>query len=118
MRRLHGLAHGVFQRAAIHIFLDEVGDDLGVGLGDEFVPFLLEFVLQLDVILDDSVVHDHDLARAIAVRVGVFLGGAAVRGPAGMADAIEAIDRTIGGWTPRDWEACRRRGGFPFCRLR
>ncbi len=36
---------------------------------------------------------DDDVAGAIAVRVGVFFGGAAVRGPAGVADAVGAIER-------------------------
>ena len=29
---LDGFAHGVFQRAAVHIFFDQVSHDLGIGL--------------------------------------------------------------------------------------
>ena len=52
-----------------------------------------ELVLQLEIILDDAVVHDHDFAGAIAMRVRVFFGGAAVRGPARVADAVDAFER-------------------------
>ena len=88
----HGFAHGGFEWAAIHVFLDQVGDDFGIGLGDELVAFFFEFVLELDVIFDDAVMHDDHLARAIAMRMGVFLGRAPVRGPARVPDAIEAVD--------------------------
>jgi hypothetical protein len=46
------------------------------------VPLRLQLVLQLEVVLDDAVVDDHDLAGAVAVRVRVLLGRTAVRGPA------------------------------------
>src|SRR6266568_4462803 len=35
----------------------------------------------------------HDLAGAIAMRVGIFLGGAAMSRPAGVADAVGAVER-------------------------
>jgi len=57
------------------------------------VPFALQLVLQLEVVLDDAVVDDDDLAGAIAVRVGVLLRRPAVRRPAGVADAELAGDR-------------------------
>ena len=109
---LDGLAHGVFERAAVHVFLDQVRDDFGIRLGDELVAFLFQFVLQLDVVFDDAVVHDDDLARAVAVRMGVFFGGAPVRGPARVAEAVDAVDRRAGGWPPRDCAACPRRGAI------
>ena len=37
--------------------------------------------------------HHHDVARAVAMGMGVLFGGAAMRRPAGMADAVMAIDR-------------------------
>ena len=62
VKLLHRLAHGFFERAAfLHIFLHQVRDDFGVGLGDELVAFGDELFLQLHVIFDDSVVDDHDL---------------------------------------------------------
>ena len=58
-----------------------------------YVAFGLEALLQRQVVLDDPVVHHHHVARAIAVRVGVLLGGPPMRGPAGMPDAESALDR-------------------------
>jgi hypothetical protein len=70
-----------------------VRDDLGVGLGDEPVPFLLELRLQIQVVLDDPVVDDHDPAGAVAVRVRILLGRPAVRRPSRVADAVVSVDR-------------------------
>ena len=99
---LDGAAHGVFERnrlaggfgVLLHL-LDEVGDDLGVGFGDELVALGGEFALQLEIVLDDAVVDDDDAAGAVAMRMGVLFGGAAVRGPAGVADAEGAVERML-----------------------
>ena len=88
---------GVDAVRAFRIFLDEMRDDFGVGFGDEFVSFALQLFFQLQIILDDAVVDHHDLAGAIAVRVRIFFGGAAVRGPAGVADAVGAFDAATSG---------------------
>src|SRR4051812_36075162 len=68
-------------------------DDFGVGLGLELVALRDQALFEGEVVLDDTVVDDDDVALAVAVRVGVFLGGAAVGGPTGMADPIFAVDR-------------------------
>ena len=47
----------------------------------------LELPLEGGVVLDDAVVDDGDGAVAAEVRVGVAVGGGAVRGPARVADA-------------------------------
>ena len=72
---------------------DEVGDDLRVGLGDEPVSLPLQSGLQFQVVFDDAVVNDRDPARAVPVRVGVFLGRPAVGGPAGVSDAVFPVER-------------------------
>ena len=77
----------------MHLALDQVRDDLGVGFGLELVSLRLELVLQLEVVLDDAVVDDDDPAGAVAVRMRVFLGGTAVRRPARVADAVETVHR-------------------------
>ena len=76
----------------MHLALDEMGDDFGVGFGLEVVPLRLEFTLQLEVVLDDSVVHHDDPAGAVAMWMSVLLGGPPVRGPAGVADAVQPVD--------------------------
>src|SRR5215472_489800 len=98
---LHGLAHSVFQRRPMtiagftRIFLNQVRDDLGIGVGGELVAFLRELLLQAEVVLDDAVVDNDDLAGAVAMRMGVFLGGTAVRRPASVSDAISAFQRLV-----------------------
>ncbi len=95
-----------------------MSDDLGVRLGDEFVAFLGELMLQFGVILDDSIVHDDEIAAAIAVRMSILLSGAAMRGPARVADAVDAVDR---GKTQRLFEVVEfagRAANFQFAGLR
>ena len=72
-----------------------MGDDFGVGFAGEAVALGDELLLESQVVFDDAVVHDDERARAVAVRVGVFFGGAAVGGPAGVADAVGAVDRVV-----------------------
>ena len=86
-------ADRVLQAVVLHLPLDEMRDDLGVGLGDEGVPFALQLLLQIEVVLDDAVVDDDDAAGAVAVRVRVLFGRPAVRGPARVADAVLAFER-------------------------
>src|ERR1039457_3693252 len=74
------------------MLLHQVGDDFGVGLGFEDVAFVLQLLLEGQVVFHDAIVHHDDVAFAVAVRVGVFLGGAAVGGPARVADAVGTID--------------------------
>ena len=80
-------------QVAGEVALDEMRDGLGVGLGAQDVPVGREVLSQLDVVLDDAVVHDRDLAGAVDVRVGVLLARLAVRRPARVADAHATGDR-------------------------
>ena len=91
---LHGTANGVFQRGAMAIagfekmFFDQVSDDFGIGFRGELVAFLDQFLLQAEIVFHDAVMHDDDLAGAVAMRMSIFFGGTAVRGPARVTDAI------------------------------
>jgi len=60
------------------------------------VAFGDEGVLEGEVVFDDAVVDDDEGAAAVAVGVGVFFGGAAVGGPAGVANAEGAVDGRVG----------------------
>ena len=56
-------ARGFFQRAAvIHIGLYEMRYALRVGLGIEDVSLARQFMLQVEIVLEDAVVHDHHIA--------------------------------------------------------
>jgi len=65
--------------------LDEVGDDLGIGLAREGV--VLEFLLEFEVVLDDAVVDDRDLASAIVVGMRIRIRRLPVGRPAGVPEA-------------------------------
>lgn len=71
---------------------DELGEDLGVGVGGERCPVGDQAPAQLVGVLDDAVVHDRDVPRAVEVRVGVGVVGFAVGGPAGVGDAGGALE--------------------------
>src|SRR5215471_18197254 len=75
----------------VEVLFNQVCDDFRIGFGGELVPFFHQFFLERKIILDDSVVHHHDLAGAIAMRMGIFFGRTSVRGPARVADSIGAI---------------------------
>ena len=94
--RRRGAPGLVASLAAVDLVFDEVGDDLGVGLGDELVALGDEGGFEGEVVFDDAVVDDDEGAGAVAVGVGVLFGGAAVGGPAGVADAEGAVDGAVG----------------------
>ena len=73
-RRNHGERKGALQLGdgaharreerigRLAVFGDEVGDHLGVGLGDEFIARALEPLADRFIVLDDAVVHDGQVA--------------------------------------------------------
>ena len=71
--------------------VDQVRDDLGVGLRFELVAELAQAFALLLVVLDDAVVHQREFAVA-HVRMRVAFGDAAVRGPARVADAQARVE--------------------------
>ncbi len=94
-----GAADGFFEDDAgglLDLFFDQVGDDLGVGLGDELVAGGGKLFFESEIVLNDAVVDDDEGAGAVAVGVRVFFGRAAVGGPAGVADAEAAVQRMLG----------------------
>ena len=77
-----------FGQVAAVVPLDEVGNDLSVGLRAEAVALGLERILELAEVLHDPVQDDRDLlVVAAGKRVRVLLGDAAVGGPARVAEA-------------------------------
>src|SRR5258708_32351025 len=73
------------------IAIDQVQDDLGIGLGLENRSFFLQGFAQFAKILDDAVVDHGDVVGRMRMRVA--LGRLAVGGPAGVADAGVAGER-------------------------
>ena len=75
------------------IACDEVGDDFGVGFGLELDSLGNEFCLEACVVFDDAVVDNRNFSVVAGVRVGVFFGGGAVGGPAGVGYAYGTFNR-------------------------
>src|SRR5712692_590922 len=75
------------------MLLHQVSNDFRIGLGGESVPFFNQLFLQREVVLDNAVVHHYYLAGAIAVRMCILFRRTPVRCPAGVADAVGAIQR-------------------------
>lgn len=97
VQALDGLLHGLEQVAGVQV-VDQVGDDLGVGLARELVAQAGQFGAQLVVVFDDAVV-DKCNARIVfgrrEVRVGIVRRRGAVGGPAGVGDAGEAVEACL-----------------------
>ena len=71
-------------------------------------PWRLQLALQLEVVLDDAVVNDHDSALAVAMRVRVLLGRPPVGGPPCMPKAVIARRAGRPRSTSRGCQACQR----------
>ncbi len=99
-RALEPAAHGAYGIRQVvgrlELVLQQVGDDLGVGLGDHLVSGGLELGAQRREVLDDAVVHDRDLTGLVEVRVRVAVVGRTVGGPAGVADAGVGEGQRVG----------------------
>ena len=68
-------------------------DDLGVGLALERPPFGNELIAQRLEILDDAVVDERNVADDVRVRIAD--GRRAMRSPARMGDAGDAVERVL-----------------------
>ena len=75
----------------LHVF-DEVGEHLGVGRRLEGEATFLQFLAETQVVLDDTVVNQSDIARLRAMGMGVHLVRLAVGGPAGVRNADVTAD--------------------------
>ena len=83
----HGADEVASGRAVVILLGDQVDSHLGVGVAGELDAGRLQLVAQCHVVLDDAVVDDGDLARRVAVRVRVAVGGTSVGGPASVTEA-------------------------------
>ncbi len=84
--------HGLGQVARLPVgAADEQRGHLGIGLALEHLTGIRELGLELGEVLDDAVVDEGELAPVAEVRMRIDVGGAAVRRPAGVADAGAAV---------------------------
>jgi hypothetical protein len=85
------LAHRLDEVARV-VALDEMGNDLGVGLGRERMVVREERFLQFTEVLDDAVEDDRELVvDARGERMRVFVGDLAVRRPARVPNARRRV---------------------------
>jgi hypothetical protein len=95
--RHHGPDEVACRRPVVVLPGHQVHGGLAVGVAGELDPGGLELGAQGREVLDDAVVDDGDLARRVAMRVGVAVRRAAVGGPAGVAHARAAVQHAVGG---------------------
>ena len=88
------------EQVAVVQAVDQVGDDLGVGLAVKHIALGLQGSAQFVVVFNDAVVHQRNAARAAdcisaravaEVGVGVVHGRCAMGGPAGVGNAGGAL---------------------------
>ena len=80
---------GVRLRQAEAVF-EQLGHDLAVGLRDEFHALFLKEGANFEIVFDDPVVNQRNLAVLAQMGVGVDVVRLAVRSPAGVPDAERA----------------------------
>ena len=95
---VEGQRNRLFQghRTGIHHILDQLDDDLRIGLALEMIAFARQFGLEGEVILDDSVVNQRKVMVLGIMGMRVDVTGLAVGGPAGMGDPDTARDILVG----------------------
>ncbi len=93
--RLAGCLDQVTARIIFCILLDQLHDDLGIGLGAKLDAFCQQFGAQFQIIFHDAVVDEDEIAVHTEVWVGIALRWDAVRRPAGMADADVTAERLL-----------------------
>ena len=90
------LSHSALQvRITVVVEADEVRDDFRVRVRAELDALGLQLGAQFAEVLDDAVLHDHELAFCVRVRVRVALARLPVSRPAGVPDADVARDRVL-----------------------
>ena len=97
--QLHGLGQAAVGDVPAQLVPEDVrqqrGSNLGVGLGQEGHALVQQFELELGEVLDDAVVDQGQLAAVGQVRVRVPVRGAAVGGPAGVADTGQGLRQRV-----------------------
>ena len=87
------LKHGVKNIATLVVIVGkELGNDLGIGLGAEFIAATFEKIAQLDIVFDYTVVNDRHLTVTAQMRMGIYIVRLTVSCPTGVAYAECTLD--------------------------
>ncbi len=74
----------------LKILIDQMGDNLRIGFRFEFVAVFLQLLLQLLIVFDNSVVHQHAPFRSM--RMGILFRGLPMGRPPSMADSDRSLE--------------------------
>ena len=80
---------------AIVDFFEKMGNDFCIRFRLENMALLDEFFLQAQIVLDDAVMDNDKIARAVRMRMCVAVGRTAVRCPARMTNADGALRHIV-----------------------
>ena len=91
-----GVVDGIHRGALVFlvVIVDELDGHFRIGRGVEGIALLAKLVLQLLIVLDNSVVDAHHIEVIGAVGMGIFLRGLPMGGPAGVTDAAASRNGT------------------------
>ena len=120
LKDVDGLQDRILQRATITLDdrFDQVGRDLGIGLGPERVSLGLQFRPQDIVVLDDPVVDESESLGAVRMRVSVLVRRCTVSGPPCMPYPERALQGLAFEFLSRFWIRPARRTVPTFPSLR
>ena len=93
VRTLDAVQHLAYRRDEIAVvdLFEKVCDDFRIRLRLEDMALLDELFLQAEIVLDDAVVHDDEVTRAVRMRMRIAVRRTAMRRPARMADTDRAL---------------------------
>ena len=95
MRSFHHAAHAperfLKTEPPVHALFHQVSEDFGVSLRAKDMAGVHQPTLQLQVILNDAVMHNGDTLLAVDMGMGILVRGTSVGGPARVAQAHRAL---------------------------
>src|SRR5688500_4589833 len=100
--------------AIFEVMLDQMRQHFGVGLRYELVTFGIEHVLERDIVLDNPIVNYHDVARAVAMGVGIRFIDFPVRSPASVAYASMSFQGVLAQYNTKVAQLARGPSSLDF----
>ncbi len=82
---MHQLSDGL-QGISLVIIVQQMGHHLSVRVGTKGIASLLQLFLQLQIVLNDTIMHHYNGFICIKMGMGIRIRGRSVSRPAGMAD--------------------------------
>ena len=80
-------------RIAFIIIVQQVRQHFRIRLGDKLIALFRQHLPELDIILDDAVMHHRDRSFRVKMRMRIHITGHAVGGPSRVPDPADALHR-------------------------